>query len=212
MDTTTYPRYTQDQKDRLGRRGYALLEMEQANQDPLSHGMEESSSSSRVGEGRPGLQEERSTTGRKKRGGAGTTNGPLVWLQGDATPGPHLPCALFAYLSFQLALLYCIRSMNFSQINMTKILLHVSTLQERRADHYSFPNKHHPPISWPQARSVRLACQPTSQQYCSLMLNQHQPTTIRQLAVLSSYNKSAPTTSQANTAKQTHHARTHPVK
>ena len=69
---------TQDQKDRLGRRGYALLEMEQANQDPLSHGMEESSSSSRVGEGRPGLQEERSTTGRKKRGGAGTTNGGFV--------------------------------------------------------------------------------------------------------------------------------------
>ena len=140
-----------------------MLEMEQA----LSHGMGErrrSSSSSRV-EGRPGLQEEEHH-GEKEERRSRHHEWRLCQLCGCKEmqhPGPHLPCALFAYLSFQLALLYCIRSMNFSQINMTKILLHVSTLQERRADHYSFPNKHHPPISWPQARSVRLACQPTSQ-------------------------------------------------
>jgi len=51
-------------------------------------------------------------------------------------------------------------------------------------------------------RSVRLACQPTSKRYCSLILNQHQPPATSQLAVLFSHNKLAPTTShsQANTA------------
>jgi len=50
-------------------------------------------------------------------------------------------------------------------------------------------------------RSVRLACQPTSKRYCSLILNQHQPPATSQLAVLFSHNKLAPTTShsQANT-------------
>jgi len=47
-----------------------------------------------------------------------------------------------------------------------------------------------------------LACQPTSQQHCSLILNQHQPPAISQSAVLFSHNKSAPANShsQANTA------------
>ena len=51
-------------------------------------------------------------------------------------------------------------------------------------------------------RCVRLACQPTSQQYCSLILNQHQPSATSQSAILFSYNKSAPAIShsQANTA------------
>jgi len=51
-------------------------------------------------------------------------------------------------------------------------------------------------------RCVRLACQPTSQQYCSLILNQHQPPATSQSAVLFSHNKLAPAIShsQANTA------------
>jgi len=51
-------------------------------------------------------------------------------------------------------------------------------------------------------RCVRLACQPTSQQYCSLILNQHQPPATSQSAVLFSHNKLAPVIShsQANTA------------
>jgi len=50
-------------------------------------------------------------------------------------------------------------------------------------------------------RCVRLACQPTSQQYCSLILNQHQPPATSQSAVLFSHNKSAPAIdhSQTNT-------------
>ena len=50
-------------------------------------------------------------------------------------------------------------------------------------------------------RCVRLACQPTSQQYCSLILNQHQPPATSQSAVLFSHNKSALAIShsQANT-------------
>jgi hypothetical protein len=49
---------------------------------------------------------------------------------------------------------------------------------------------------------VRLACQPTSQQYYSLVLNQHQPQANSQSTVLFSHNKSAPAIShsQANTA------------
>ena len=54
---------------------------------------------------------------------------------------------------------------------------------------------------WHKAmRYVRLTCQPTSQQYCSLILNQHQPSTTSQSAVLFSHNKSTPSISQANTA------------
>ena len=51
-------------------------------------------------------------------------------------------------------------------------------------------------------RCVRLACQPTSQQYCSLILNQHQPPATSQSAVLFSHNKSAQAISynQTNTA------------
>jgi len=51
-------------------------------------------------------------------------------------------------------------------------------------------------------RCVRLTCQPTSQQYCYLILNQHQPPATSQSAVLFSYNKSAPAInhSQAKTA------------
>ena len=47
-----------------------------------------------------------------------------------------------------------------------------------------------------------MACQPTSQQYCSLILNQHQPPATSQSAVLFSHNKSTPVIShsQANTA------------
>ena len=50
-------------------------------------------------------------------------------------------------------------------------------------------------------RCVRLACKPTSQQYCSLILNQHQPPATSQSAVLFSHNKSASpiSYSQANT-------------
>ena len=51
-------------------------------------------------------------------------------------------------------------------------------------------------------RCLRLACQPTSQQYCSLILiNQHQSPATGQLTVLFSHNKSAPAIShsQANT-------------
>ena len=44
---------------------------------------------------------------------------------------------------------------------------------------------------------VRLACQPTSQQYCSLILNQHQPPAIIQSVVLFSHNKSAPVISHS---------------
>ena len=53
------------------------------------------------------------------------------------------------------------------------------------------------------SRFVRLACQSTSQQYCSLILIQHQPPATSQSAVLFSHNKSAPATShsQANTTK-----------
>ena len=49
---------------------------------------------------------------------------------------------------------------------------------------------------------VRLACLTTNQQYCSLILNQHQPPATSQSAVLFSHNKLAPTTSHspANTA------------
>ena len=49
--------------------------------------------------------------------------------------------------------------------------------------------------------SVRLACQSTSQQYYSLILNQHQPPATSQSAVLFSHNKSATAIShsQANT-------------
>ena len=55
-------------------------------------------------------------------------------------------------------------------------------------------------------RCVRLACQPTSQQYCSLIPNQHQPPATSQSAVLFSHNKSAPAIShsQANTAYNTY--------
>ena len=51
-------------------------------------------------------------------------------------------------------------------------------------------------------RCVRSTCQPTSQQYCSLILNQHQPSATSQSAVLLSHNKSAPAISHspANTA------------
>jgi len=54
--------------------------------------------------------------------------------------------------------------------------------------------------------SVRLTCQSISQQYCSLILNQHQPPTTSQSAVLFSHNKSAPANShsQANTAFNIH--------
>ena len=45
-------------------------------------------------------------------------------------------------------------------------------------------------------RSLRLACQPTSQQYYSLILNQHQPPATSQSAVLFSHNKSAPATTK----------------
>ena len=57
-----------------------------------------------------------------------------------------------------------------------------------------YPSFHH--------RFVRLACQPTSQQYYSLILNQQQPPATSQSAVLFSHNKSAPATShiQVNTA------------
>jgi len=50
-------------------------------------------------------------------------------------------------------------------------------------------------------RYVRLACQPTSQHYCSLILNEHQPPATSQSAVLLFHNKSTPATShsQANT-------------
>ena len=41
-------------------------------------------------------------------------------------------------------------------------------------------------------RCVRLICQPTNQQYCFLILNQHQPLATSQSAILFSYNKSAP--------------------
>ena len=53
-----------------------------------------------------------------------------------------------------------------------------------------------------EPRSVRLVCQPTSQQYYSLVLNQHQASATSQSAVLFSYNKSTPATShsQANIA------------
>ena len=44
--------------------------------------------------------------------------------------------------------------------------------------------------------SVRLACQPTSQQYYSLILNQHQPPANSQSAILFSHNKSAPATAK----------------
>jgi len=46
-------------------------------------------------------------------------------------------------------------------------------------------------------RCVRLACQPTSQQYCSLILNQHQPPATSQSAVLFSHNKLAPAISHS---------------
>ena len=51
-------------------------------------------------------------------------------------------------------------------------------------------------------RCVCLACQPTSQQYCSFILNQHQPPATSQSAVMFSHNKSAPVIShsQTNTA------------
>ena len=51
-------------------------------------------------------------------------------------------------------------------------------------------------------RSVRLTCQPTNQQYYSLILNRHQPPATSQSAVLFSHNRSSPATShsQANTA------------
>ena len=51
-------------------------------------------------------------------------------------------------------------------------------------------------------RCVRLACQLTSQQYCSLILNQHQQPATSQSAVLFSHNKSASAInhSQTNTA------------
>ena len=51
---------------------------------------------------------------------------------------------------------------------------------------------------------VRLVSQPTSQQYCSLILNQHQPPATSQLIVLFSHKKSAPTTShsQVNTTNK----------
>ena len=54
-------------------------------------------------------------------------------------------------------------------------------------------------------RCVCLACQPTSQQYYSLILNQHQPPATSQSAVLFSHNKSAPAIShsQTNTAIET---------
>ena len=47
-------------------------------------------------------------------------------------------------------------------------------------------------------------CQPTSQRYCSLILNQYQPPATSQLAILLSHNKSAPaiSRSQANTAEE----------
>jgi len=48
-------------------------------------------------------------------------------------------------------------------------------------------------------RCVRLACQPTSQQYCSLILNQHWPPAISQSAVLFSRNKLAPAISRSQT-------------
>ena len=48
---------------------------------------------------------------------------------------------------------------------------------------------------------VHLTCQPTNQQYYSLILNQHQPPAISQSTVLFSHNKSTPAInhSQANT-------------
>ena len=52
-------------------------------------------------------------------------------------------------------------------------------------------------------RCVRWVCQPTSQQYCSRILNQHRPPATSQSAIQFSHNKSAPVIShsQANTAK-----------
>ena len=47
-------------------------------------------------------------------------------------------------------------------------------------------------------RSVRLACQPTNQQYCSLILNQHQPPTSQQYCLLITNQHHPPAT-----AKQT---------
>ena len=48
-------------------------------------------------------------------------------------------------------------------------------------------------------RCVFLACHPTSQQYCSLILNQHQPPATSQSALLFSRNKSAPVISHSQT-------------
>ena len=45
---------------------------------------------------------------------------------------------------------------------------------------------------------VRLACQSTSQQYCSLRIYQHQPPATSQSAVLFSHNKSAPSISHSH--------------
>jgi len=45
--------------------------------------------------------------------------------------------------------------------------------------------------------SIRLACQPTSQQYFSLTQNQHQPPATSHPAVFFSQNKSAPATSHS---------------
>ena len=52
-------------------------------------------------------------------------------------------------------------------------------------------------------RHVRLACQPTIQQYRSLILNQPQPLVTSQSAILFSHNKSVPATShnQTNTVR-----------
>jgi len=43
-----------------------------------------------------------------------------------------------------------------------------------------------------EGKWLGLFCQPTNQQYCSLILNQHQPPTTSQSAILFSNNKSAP--------------------
>jgi hypothetical protein len=52
----------------------------------------------------------------------------------------------------------------------------------------------------PNMRSVRLACQPTNQQYCSLILNQHQSVATNQSAVLLSHIQISTSHNQINTA------------
>ena len=62
---------------------------------------------------------------------------------------------------------------------------------EQQQDHPSAPSRIEAEKNYGR-RCVRLACQPTSQQYCFLILNQHQPLATSQSAVLFSRNKSTP--------------------